>query len=593
MNAKSSTRLRLECLETRSVLSAGGLPFIPPAAVPLPVAAAGDFYRLSEHQVEQAALQDAVQNAVAISNANLSLAPDRTSSRFDKLTDTAEEVIANPTLMPDRLSFELSDPSVRQPSTIGGAREPMFIGDLYVTSSPSYGNSLALGSTLNAGNGAVASVGGNPASSLLASNMNSANVSVDETFIIDTVVAGPSVTGSGIARHDTPPPVGVVVEQSVSVLFMFHTPAQLRYQGDYVSYVPADVDLAPSSPSTSVIQAAFDTSSVSRGPTVYRGPIVHPADQPVPLVVESTAPPSVDYSTPLVKGRTPDPLTASDTSRYGEPAVVAADATLPASRGGASLPATPAALAETTNTSSVEGGFITLDSTSATTSRLGSTPSNTAGFKASEGGDADRSSFLTEILQDSHKPAESDRHSDNGARSNEKLAGQSSLRGTPALPPAADAEEGGSIELAIVPPLPSAASDNLPPAGESAVGNAAQRLAEVRPDSEVGLFCDIEVAVAPSLPTGDITSATSSDQDASLLAAAPGIHAWKANALAGLVPPSARRWQPILAGAADHLPLLLGITVFVSRGGLRLEEKVPERERRLRPIESLRSSAGR
>jgi hypothetical protein len=45
-----------------------------------------------------------------------------------------------------------------------------------------------------------------------------------------------------------------------------------------------------------------------------------------------------------------------------------------------------------------------------------------------------------------------------------------------------------------------------------------------------------------------------------------------------------------MAGLADHLPILLGVTVLVSRGGLRLEEEIPQRERRLQFTRDLRQS---
>ena len=63
---KSSTRLRLECLETRSLLSAIGLPFVPPVAPPSASAAAGEFSRIGGQHAAQAAVQDAVQNAAAM-----------------------------------------------------------------------------------------------------------------------------------------------------------------------------------------------------------------------------------------------------------------------------------------------------------------------------------------------------------------------------------------------------------------------------------------------------------------------------------------------------------------------------------------------
>ena len=94
MNAKSSVRLRLECLETRSLLSAIGLPPSPPLAPPPAPAAAGEFYRIGGQHVAHAAMQDALQN-------------------------TAATLGADPTLVPDRLSLHAGDLSIEQPAAEG------------------------------------------------------------------------------------------------------------------------------------------------------------------------------------------------------------------------------------------------------------------------------------------------------------------------------------------------------------------------------------------------------------------------------------------------------------------------------------------
>lgn len=148
------------------------------------------------------------------------------------------------------------------------------------------------------------------------------------------------------------------------------------------------------------------------------------------------------------------------------------------------------------------------------------------------------------------------------------------------LQPATEAEEGGGIELAICAPSTAAAGDNPLPSEESTVG-AAQQLAEIRPESGVGLFCDIEVAIAPTLPMGDSASTATTYQDAGSFVIDVGSHRWKANAATEFVPPRTESLQRALAGLADTLPVLLGVTVLASRGGLRLEEEVSERERRL------------
>lgn len=63
MNAKSSARLRLECLETRSLLSAIGLPLVPPLAPPSTFAAAGEFDHAGGHRTH-AAMQAEIEAAL-------------------------------------------------------------------------------------------------------------------------------------------------------------------------------------------------------------------------------------------------------------------------------------------------------------------------------------------------------------------------------------------------------------------------------------------------------------------------------------------------------------------------------------------------
>ena len=142
------------------------------------------------------------------------------------------------------------------------------------------------------------------------------------------------------------------------------------------------------------------------------------------------------------------------------------------------------------------------------------------------------------------------------------------------LQPVAESEEGGSIELAIAAPSPAAAGDDSLPAGESAAGNAAQQLSEIRPESGVGLFCDIEVAVAPTLPMGGSASAAIPYPNAGSLVAGTGIREVEGQRSDGARAAVNQMVAANLAGLADHLPLLLGVTVLVSRGGLRLEEKI-------------------
>ena len=182
-----------------------------------------------------------------------------------------------------------------------------------------------------------------------------------------------------------------------------------------------------------------------------------------------------------------------------------------------------------------------------------------------------------------HKPADFAGHGNSqAARSGENRGADVDLRPAPViLQPVAASQDGGSSELAMGAPSPATASDDSVPVEELAAGNAAQQLSEIRPESGVGLFCDIEVS-APSLPIGGSVSAAIPSGDVGFSPAAAGIREGKSSATTELVPSFIAWWQAGRAGVADHLPLLLGVTVLVCQGGFRLEEKIPPRERRVR-----------
>jgi hypothetical protein len=211
--------------------------------------------------------------------------------------------------------------------------------------------------------------------------------------------------------------------------------------------------------------------------------------------------------------------------------------------------------------------------------------SNNARYQGADGVDLNSGSRLTESLTNLCNPA------DFGSRGEKARSDQGmDVEGSPPFAPVilqqvAKVQDGGGIELAIVAPGPAAASGDSRLGEESSLGDAAQRLSDIRPESGVGLFCDIEVAVAPSMPIStDLTSTTPHQDDGSLV-----VHQRKARAEL----PSTELSQSTTAGLAGHLPLILCATVLVSRGALHLEEKVSRRDRRLQCIQDLRQSPSR
>lgn len=208
-----------------------------------------------------------------------------------------------------------------------------------------------------------------------------------------------------------------------------------------------------------------------------------------------------------------------------------------------------------------------------------------------QGTDLDQGNWSTDILPNPRKPADAVALTGGPDRVGGHRAAEASLQRVQVMrQPVADVEEGGSIELAIAGPLPGMAGDGSPPAGDLAAGNAAQQLSEIRPESDVGLFGDIEVAVDSAFPMDGSRSAAIRHPNADSLVPDTGLRAWKANAATEFVPAPTRLTHVTMAGLADHLPLLLGAAILVSQGGLRLEEKDSQREQRLLCIEDLRQS---
>ncbi len=488
MSAKSSTRLRLECLETRNLLSAVGLPLVPPVAPPSASAVPGEFSQIGGQHRAQAAMQGAVWNTAATPH-------------------------AGPLLTPDQLSPSPGDSANGQAAGSGQLGDPTSEYDFH-------GN-------------------GDPTNRPFHHDLSSLRFSAE-------------------AAMDAPPPYG---------------PADLI--NVVIEYQPV-----------------IESLPMGRGPAGFRAAPSRTVDEMVPAIVDNYVSPSVEPSMPPVspappaapvKAHAADVLAVSDTNEVGNQAFAALETSPSPSGGATNPPATNSAFLNIATTNSQEDGLITLD-VPATMPRLGSAPSyNTynTGFPAAAGGELDRGLWLTDVQPNTHTTADSARSSGKAAPAGENPAIDVSSRPAAAtVQSAAGAEEGGGIELAIAAPSSVAAGDDSLPAGEATVANVAQQLAEMRPESGVGLFCDIEVATTPTLPGGG--SASNADYpNAESWVAGTGIRGGKANLAPESVLASTRSLQPTMAGLADHLPLLLGVAVLVSRGGLRLEENVSERDRRL------------
>ena len=329
------------------------------------------------------------------------------------------------------------------------------------------------------------------------------------------------------------------------------------------------------------VVASVQPNSVPAVPTPagFRAPANHPADQALPPNVANDPAPGVEFSPLPVKGNVPNSVVACT----GDQAATAVDTSLSPSITAATLPATNAALSNAATPNAIEDGFITVTAAPATTSQPADTPSYNTGLQG-VGGAGLGGNGLTSLLPGTGKFTDSGKGSSRVVTARESLAGEvSSHPSVVILQSAADAESGEGIELAIGAPATTAADNNSPAAGESSA-RPPQPLSEIRPESEIGLFCDIEVAVGPTLPAGGSASAATIDQNAGPVVADTGGHGSKAGAPAALVTPLTTSSQSVAAAPANTLPLLLSITVLVSWGGLRLEEKASARERHLRNV---------
>ena len=210
-----------------------------------------------------------------------------------------------------------------------------------------------------------------------------------------------------------------------------------------------------------------------------------------------------------------------------------------------------------------EGGFITLDD-SPTAPQLANVSYDLSfpGAGVAELG----ANWLTTVVLSTGKLADSERTCNQAGLLSENVANDISSRfAASVLPPVAESAEGGSLELAIAVSAGDAGVDNSLPACESTAGTP-QQLSEIRPESGVELFGDIEVAVCARMPMDG--SASTAYRNGGIVVADTSGRVPKASESAELVRPLAKSFELAPAGPTGTLPLLMGATILVSCGGL-------------------------
>ena len=341
-------------------------------------------------------------------------------------------------------------------------------------------------------------------------------------------------------------------ERSQSTTLTVDASSPPKLSGEIVADAPVAGDSAMLLHGMNEVQAVFEFLSLSGGPAGLRESPSRAADQAVQPSVGNDVSSSMESSPPVVKGYNADMFAASGAGRAEDQALTDVETSLPASGGMANSPAMLTAFSDTSTSNSIEDGLITLDASGAVTHRLGNPSLYNAGFQGVAIA-SDPGNWLTGALSVTRKPTDSARTNNKAAPSGENLAaGALSSASALVLQPVAESEEGGSIELAMVAAV--AARDDSLLAGSSPV---AQQLSDIRPESGVGLFCDIEVAASPTLPMGDSASSARTYQNAGTYVTATHVLGVNADAVTKLVLPPARLLQPTLAGLADHLSLLL------------------------------------
>jgi hypothetical protein len=646
MRTKSSTRLHLECLEKRTLLSAGGVPIAPTVAAAWPAAAAAEVNQIGEHEFTQARAQ------VAHTEAQLTYEAAQITHGVAPLAvqDTAETPIVSPLFSADYVSLGLGNLSYEQSAAGGQSNIPLRLADfprsddlanaallspdvlLGVSNQPGASGSAAQLQPATGGQSSIPlRLADFPRSDDLA---NAALLSPDVLLgvsnqlgasdsgtLLQPAAGGQSSVPMRLAdfpRSDDPAsdtslstdvPFSVsnqldnsdngaplqdqpVVSHGVmatnlapySVVVTEYFANRMAPQPRFASDLQFTPDfLAPAVDPTMGLSPMMDALSIGRGPAGFRAS----PGQPVDVVIGNDVSPAMPSSAPSAKSHGSDVPSINDASRTGTQ-VFAAEVTSPPTSGGTTnLLAANILLVDATAANSL-GEFISFDDATVATPQLGILPATNAGFKGVDNAELDQGNWLGDILPRPRGAAGVVSPAGDSARSAKNLAATDTFEAAPLIyQPIGDADEGGSIELAIAAPSPGAAGD-VPPAGESAADSAARQLSETRSESNVWLFCDVEVAVAPALKTDDSPLAAVPGQSAGSGVAATAIPSWKANAATKPLSPLHAWPQVTLAGLAENLPLLLGVTVLVSRGGLRLEEKLSERERRLRNMETLR-----
>ena len=390
-NAKSSTRLRLECLERRSLLSAIGWPLAPIVAPPPQPAVLAADYQAGPQHLAQAAVPKA--SAVLIANpaiAPLQLSPDAGDAPHEPLAAAGRLDDRTPAGDSRRADALTSTPSVLPDSTTDVPKSLADFGsEVPIEILPDTSHVIAVDPTNRQADPATT----------LDNDAGSVSPGTGESITAGFSLARNGADGAPPASgYPTPASIiGTDADGSESASAIIHPGPPLMLSGELA---PLTVDPALWMHGMMQFQTIIDeTIIITWGPEGFRGPASRDpppvtnsnVDNEVPVSVESLPP-------PVVKSRSPDGPGINDASRSGDPTSAVLEASGSAPSGPAYPLATIAASWETATANSMEGRFIVLDDSSATTPQPDGARSLYAGLRAVEGADLDQGIWLSDIL---------------------------------------------------------------------------------------------------------------------------------------------------------------------------------------------------
>ncbi len=261
LRAKSAARLRVECLETRRLLSAIALPLLPLAPPPL-FAAAGGFSRGGGQHLARAILQNVMPNAAGMLRPNPTLAPDQ---RAPLAGDSSYE--------PPYAGDRLGEPAHAHDDHRSG--EPMNDAALLLDATFEATPNAMPEATPDAPNGIADSGSGapteNPSDTSQAINLDATTRQVGQETTMDPIAASPVTFSLEMPPSDLLFSPDMTGEWSLSMtLTIYDQPP--RYSGEMAPNAPPAGNPAKAPRATSDVPAMIETLSLNRGLAGYRAP---------------------------------------------------------------------------------------------------------------------------------------------------------------------------------------------------------------------------------------------------------------------------------------------------------------------------------